>query len=110
MCRMDYKLMVLLISIQISFLRINGRILFKERINLYKNKTASRNIFHNIKNKFIQRKNDPEIVIFFTTSWMILNKQNEAYYDTPYPDPSFLPRSTIVYALEYLEANYGSLS
>ena len=72
MCRMDYKLMVLLISIQFFFffLRINGtgRILFKERINLYKNKTASRNIFHNIKNKFIQRKNDPEVAIFFTTS------------------------------------------
>ena len=41
---------------------------------------------------------------------MILNKRNEAYYGTPRPDLSFLARSTTAYVLEYLEANYGSLS
>ena len=41
---------------------------------------------------------------------MILNKRNEAYYSTPRPNPSFLARSATAYALEYLEANYGSLS
>ena len=58
----------------------------------------------------MQRKNDPEIAIFFTTSWMIWNKRNEDYYGTPRPDPSFLARSAAAHALEYLVANYGSLS
>ena len=41
---------------------------------------------------------------------MIWNKQNEDYYGTPRPDPSFLARSAAAHALEYLVANYGSLS
>ena len=61
-------------------------------------------------NQIMQRKNDPKIAIFFTTSWMIWNKRNEAYYDTPRPDPSFLARFAATHAIEYLEANYGSLS
>ena len=58
----------------------------------------------------MQRKNDPEIAIFFTTSWMIWNKRNKAIYGTPRPDTSFLARSTVAHAIEYLEANYGNLS
>ena len=58
----------------------------------------------------MQKKNDPEIAIFFTTSWMIWNKWNETLYDTPRPDPSFLARSTAAHAIEYLEANYGNLT
>ena len=58
----------------------------------------------------MKRKNDLEIAIFFTTSCMIWNKRNEAYYDTPRPDPSFLARPAAAHAIEYLEANYGSLS
>ena len=60
--------------------------------------------------QIMQRKNDPEIAICFTTSWMIWNKRNEAYYGISRPDPSFLARSAAAHALEFLEANYGSLS
>ena len=60
--------------------------------------------------QIMQRKNDPEIAICFTTSWMIWNKRNEAYYGTSHPDPSCRARSAAAHALEFLEANYGSLS
>ena len=63
-----------------------------------------------VANQIMQRKNDPEIAIFFTTSWMIWNKQNEACFGIPRPDPPFLAMSTTARALEYLEANYGVLS
>ena len=66
--------------------------------------------FVDVADQIMQRKNDPKIAIFFTTSWMIWNKRNEAYYDTPRPDPSFLARFAATHAIEYLEANYGSLS
>ena len=66
--------------------------------------------FVDVANQIMQRKNDPEIAIFFTTSKMIWNKRNEAHYGTPCPYPSFLARSTAAHAIEYLEANYGSLS
>ena len=41
---------------------------------------------------------------------MIWNKQNEARYSTPCPDLPSLAMSAAAHALEYLEANYGSLS
>ena len=63
-----------------------------------------------VANQIMQRKNDPEIAIFFTTSWMIWNKQNEARFGTPRPNPPFLAMSATTHALEYLEANYGVLS
>ena len=66
--------------------------------------------FVDVADQIMQRKNDPEIAIIFTTSWMIWNKRNEACYGTPCPDPPFLAKSTATYALEYFEANYGSLS
>ena len=66
--------------------------------------------FVDVADQVMQRKNDLEIAIFFTTSWMIWNKRNEALYGTPCPDPSFLARSVATHAIEYLEANYGSLS
>ena len=52
----------------------------------------------------------PEIAIFFTINWMILNKWNEARFGTPRPDPPFLTMFAVAHALEYLEANYGVLS
>ena len=58
----------------------------------------------------MQRKNDLEIVIFFTTSWMIWNKRNEARIGIPRPDPPFLAMSAAAHTLEYLEAIYGVLS
>ena len=67
-------------------------------------------LFVDVADQIMQRKNDREIAIFFTTSWMIWNKRNEAHYGTPRPDPSFLARSAAAHAIEYLEANYGSLS
>ena len=66
--------------------------------------------FVDVADQVMQRKNDPEIAIFFTTSWMIWNKRNKAIYGTPRPDTSFLARSAVAHAIEYLEANYGSLS
>ena len=66
--------------------------------------------FVDVADQIMQRKNDPEIAIFFTTSCMIWNKRNEAHYDTPRSDPSFLARSAAAHAIEYLEVNYGSLS
>ena len=66
--------------------------------------------FVDVADQVMQRKNDPEIAIFFTTSWMIWNKRNKAIYGTPRPDTSFLARSTVSHAIEYLEANYGNLS
>ena len=66
--------------------------------------------FVDVADQIMKRKNDLEIAIFFTTNCMIWNKRNEAYYDTPRPDPSFLARSAAAHALEFLEANYGSLS
>ena len=63
-----------------------------------------------VADQILQRNNDPEIAIFFTTSWMIWNKQNEAHFGTPHLDPSFLARSAAAYAIEYLEATYGCLS
>ena len=66
--------------------------------------------FVDVANQIMQRKNDLEIAIFFTISWMIWNKRNEAYYGTPRPDPFFLARSATAHAIEYLESNYGSLS
>ena len=66
--------------------------------------------FVDVANQIMQRKNDPEIAIFFTTSRMIWNKRNEAHYGTPRPDPYFLARSAAAHAIEYLEANYRSLS
>ena len=66
--------------------------------------------FVDVADQIVQRKNDPEIAIISTTSWMIWNKRNEACYGTPYPDPPFLAKSTATHAFEYLEANFGSLS
>ena len=66
--------------------------------------------FVDVVDQIMQRKNDPKIAIFFTTNWMIWNKRNEAHYGTACPDPSFLARSAAAHAIEYLEANYGSLS
>ena len=66
--------------------------------------------FVDVADQIMQRKNDLEIAIFFTTSWMIWKKRNEAHYSTPHPDPSFLARFAAAHAIEYLEANYGSLS
>ena len=66
--------------------------------------------FVDVADQIMQRKNDPEIAIIFTTSWMIWNKRNEACYGTPYPDPPFLAKSIAAHAFEYLEANFGSLS
>ena len=66
--------------------------------------------FVNVAHQIMQRKNDLEIVILFTTSSMIWNKQNEACFSIPRPDPPFLAMSTTARALEYLEANYGVLS
>ena len=66
--------------------------------------------FVDVADQIVQRKNDPEIAIIFTTSWMIWNKRNEACYGTPCPDPPFLAKSTAAHAFEYLEANFGSLS
>ena len=63
-----------------------------------------------VANQIMQRKNDPEIAIFFTTSWMIWNEQNEARFSTPRPNRPFLAMSATTHALEYLEANYGVLS
>lgn len=57
--------------------------------------------FVDVADQIMQRKNDPEIAIFFTTSWMIWNKWNEARYGTPRPDPPVLARSTVAHALEY---------
>ena len=66
--------------------------------------------FVDVADQIMQRKNDPEIAIFFTTSCMIWYKRNEAHYGTPCPDLSFLARSATAHAIEYLEAHYGSLS
>ena len=66
--------------------------------------------FVDVVDQVMQRKNDPEIAIFFTTSWIIWNKRNKAFYGTPRPDPSFLARSATAHAIEYLKANYGNLS
>ena len=66
--------------------------------------------FVDVADQKMQRKNDLEIAIFFTTSWMIWNKQNEARFGTPRPNPPFLAMSATTHALEYLEANYGVLS
>ena len=66
--------------------------------------------FVDVADQIMQRKNDPEIAIFFRTNWMIWNKRNETHYGTPRPNPFFLARSTTAHAIEYLEANYGSLS
>ena len=66
--------------------------------------------FVDLVDQIMQRKNDPKIAIFFTISWMIWNKQNEARFGTPRPDPHFLAMSAVAHALEYLEANYGALS
>ena len=66
--------------------------------------------FVDVADQIMQRKNDPEITIFFTTSWMIWSKRNEARYGTPRPDPTVLAKSAVTHALEYLEANYGVLS
>ena len=66
--------------------------------------------FVDVVDQIMQRKNDPNIAIFFTTSWMIWNKRNEACYGTPRPNPPFQTKSTATHALEYFEANYGSLS
>ncbi|XP_075654730.1 uncharacterized protein LOC142624883 [Castanea sativa] len=63
--------------------------------------------FVDVVDHIMQRKNDPEIAIFFTTNWMIWNKQNEAHHGTSRPDPPFLAMTAIACALEYLEANYG---
>ena len=41
---------------------------------------------------------------------MIWNKQNEARFGTPRSDPPFLAMFATACALEYLVANYGSLS
>ena len=64
--------------------------------------------FVDVVDQIVQRKNDPKIAIFFTTSWMICSKQNEARYGTPRPDPPSLAKFAAAHALEYLEANYGS--
>ena len=66
--------------------------------------------FVDVVDQIMQMKNDPDIAIFFTTSWMIWNKRNEACYSTPRPNPPFQAKSTATHALEYFEANYGSLS
>ena len=67
-------------------------------------------LFMDVANQIMQIKNDPEIIIFFTTSWMIWNKRNEARFGAPCLDPPFLAMSVVAYALEYLEANYRVLS
>ena len=67
-------------------------------------------LFMDVADQRMQRINDPEIIIFFTTSWMIWNKRNEAPFGTPCPDPPFLAMFAVAYALEYLEANYRVLS
>ena len=64
--------------------------------------------FVDVVDQIVQRKNDPKIAIFFTTSWMICSKRNEAHYGTPLPDPPSLAKFAAAHALEYLEANYGS--
>lgn len=66
--------------------------------------------FVDVADQIMQIKNDPEIAIFFTTSWMIWNKRNEVCYGTPCPNSTVLTRSTVAHALEYLDANYGVLS
>ena len=78
---------------------------------LWGNMSHSTNLsFVDVADQIMQKKNDPEIAIFFTTSWKIWNKRNEAYNGTPHPNPSFLARFVAAHAIEYLEANYGSLS
>ena len=56
--------------------------------------------FVDVADQILQRNNDPEIAIFFTTSWIIWNKRNEAHFGTPLPDPSFLARSAAAYAIK----------
>jgi len=65
--------------------------------------------FVDVADQIMQKENDLDITIFFTTSWMIWNKRNETY-GTPRPDPSFLARFATTHAIEYLRANYGRLS
>nr|POE89211.1 hypothetical protein CFP56_57132 [Quercus suber] len=78
---------------------------------LWRTMSHSTNLsFVDVVDQIMQRKNDPKIAIFFTTSWMIWNKRNEAHYGTPHLDPSSLARSIAAHAIEYLEANYGNLS
>ncbi|KAK9990296.1 hypothetical protein SO802_025281 [Lithocarpus litseifolius] len=48
--------------------------------------------FVDVADQIMQRKNDPEIAIFFTTSRIIWDKRNEAHCSIPCPDPSFLAR------------------
>ena len=55
--------------------------------------------FVDVVDQIVQRKNDPKIAIFFTTSWMICSKQNEARYGTPRPDPPSLAKFAAAHAL-----------
>ena len=66
--------------------------------------------FVDVADQIMQIKNVPEIAIFFTTSWIIWKKWNEARFGTPRPNPPFLAMFTATHALECLEANYGVLS
>ena len=60
--------------------------------------------------QMVTRLKDPEISIFFSTSWMIWLECNKAPQGTSQPDPTSLARTVAAHAIDYLEANFASLT
>ena len=60
--------------------------------------------------QMVTRLKDPEISIFFSTSWMIWLECNKAPQGTSQPDTTSLARTVAAHAIDYLEANFASLT